>query len=112
MDSMIHRLHAHPEEPVLDIVVESAAVRLRPIVLTTVATVIGMAPLAYSDPTWGPLAFAIMFGLTFAIILTLGLVPALFYRYQLRLHDPRTRLERLRDRVRGIRTSLARLRRR
>lgn len=80
MDSMIHRLRAHPEMPLIDVVVESAAVRLRPIVLTTIATVIGMVPLSVSNPTWGPFAFAIMFGLTFAIVLTLILVPLLFYR--------------------------------
>ena len=80
MDSMIHRLRAHPDMPIIDVVVESAAVRLRPIVLTTIATVIGMVPLSVSNATWGPFAFAIMFGLTFAIILTLVLVPMLFYR--------------------------------
>jgi multidrug efflux pump subunit AcrB len=38
-------------------------------------------PLAFASALWGPLAFAIMFGLTFAMILTLVLVPVLFYRY-------------------------------
>jgi multidrug efflux pump subunit AcrB len=61
-------------------VVRAAATRLRPIVLTTVATVVGMVPLALSNASWGPLAFAVMFGLTFAIVLTLVLVPMLFYR--------------------------------
>jgi multidrug efflux pump subunit AcrB len=80
MDSMIKDIHAHPERPLIDIVVESAATRLRPIVLTTITTVIGMIPLAASNPTWGPFAFTVMFGLTFAICLTLILVPMLFYR--------------------------------
>jgi multidrug efflux pump subunit AcrB len=80
MDSMIRHLHAHPEKPIIDVVVESAATRLRPIVLTTIATVIGMIPLSFTNATWGPLAFAIMFGLSFAIVLTLALVPVLFFR--------------------------------
>jgi multidrug efflux pump subunit AcrB len=80
MDSMIKHLHAEPNKPIIDIVVESSATRLRPIVLTTVTTVIGMIPLAESNATWGPLAFAVMFGLTFAICLTLILVPVLFFR--------------------------------
>jgi multidrug efflux pump subunit AcrB len=80
MDSMLHHERAEPHKSRLDIVVESSATRLRPIVLTTITTVIGMIPLAAADPTWGPLAFAVMFGLTFAICLTLVLVPALFYR--------------------------------
>ncbi|HUX80944.1 MAG TPA: efflux RND transporter permease subunit [Candidatus Paceibacterota bacterium] len=80
MDSMIRRLHSTPERPIIDIVIEASATRLRPIVLTTITTVIGMIPLSMSNPTWGPLAFSIMFGLSFAIILTLVLVPVLFYR--------------------------------
>lgn len=80
MDSMIHQLRANPDRPLIETVVEASASRLRPIVLTTITTVIGMVPLARSNPTWGPLAFSVMFGLTFAICLTLVLVPVLFYR--------------------------------
>jgi multidrug efflux pump subunit AcrB len=80
MDSLIHNLRAHPERPLVDIVVDSAETRFRPIVLTTIATVIGMIPLALSNPTWGPFAFTVMFGLIFAICLTLVVVPVLFYR--------------------------------
>ncbi|MBI4087817.1 efflux RND transporter permease subunit [Candidatus Kaiserbacteria bacterium] len=80
MDSMIHRLKAEPTRPLIDVVIDSAATRLRPIVLTTIATVIGMIPLSLSNAMWGPLAFAVMFGLSFAIVLTLILVPILFFR--------------------------------
>jgi multidrug efflux pump subunit AcrB len=80
MDSMLHHAAAEPNKPLIDVVVESSATRLRPIVLTTITTVIGMVPLALSNPTWGPLAFSVMFGLTFAICLTLVLVPVLFFR--------------------------------
>ena len=80
MDSLIHNLNAHPDRPLIDIVVESAEIRFRPIVLTTIATAIGMIPLALSNPTWGPFAFTVMFGLIFAICLTLVVVPVLFYR--------------------------------
>ncbi len=80
MDSLIHNLRTQPQKPLIDIVVESSEVRFRPIVLTTIATVIGMIPLAISNPTWGPFAFTVMFGLVFAICLTLVVVPVLFYR--------------------------------
>lgn len=80
MDSLIHNLNANPDKPLIDIVVESAEIRFRPIVLTTIATAIGMIPLALSNPTWGPFAFTVMFGLIFAICLTLVVVPVLFYR--------------------------------
>ncbi|MDB5238115.1 MAG: acriflavin resistance protein [Candidatus Kaiserbacteria bacterium] len=82
MDSMIHHAKEDPNKPMLDVVVDSAAMRLRPIVLTTITTVFGMIPLAMSNPTWAPLALSVMFGLSFAIVLTLVLVPTLFYRAQ------------------------------
>jgi multidrug efflux pump len=64
-----------------DIVVEAASTRLRPILLTTVTTVIGMIPLSLVSPEWGPLAFTIMFGLAFSLLLTLLLIPILYTRW-------------------------------
>lgn len=64
-----------------EIVVEAAVSRLRPIFLTTVTTVVGMIPLAGASALWGPLAFAIMFGLAFSMILTLIMIPILTYRW-------------------------------
>lgn len=80
MDSMIHHVREETGKPLINVVVDAAATRLRPITLTTIATVIGMIPLTFANAMWGPLAFAIMFGLSFAIILTLVLVPVLFFR--------------------------------
>lgn len=80
LDSMIHLLKRDSHLSPMDVVVESASVRLRPIFLTTITTVIGMAPLTFASSLWGPLAFAIMFGLTFATILTLIFIPMMFYR--------------------------------
>lgn len=84
MDSMIHHAAEEPDKPAIDVVVDSSATRLRPILLTTITTVIGMIPLSLSNATWGPLAFTIMFGLSFAIVLTLALVPVMFYRSKTR----------------------------
>lgn len=81
LDSILHRLEHEQDRPLLDVLVDASAVRLRPIFLTTITTVIGMVPLAGASALWGPLAFAIMFGLSFAMILTLLFVPTLFYRY-------------------------------
>ena len=55
---------------------EAATSRFQPIVLTTLTTVAGILPLALSDPTWGPLGFAIISGLLFSSILTLLVVPS------------------------------------
>ncbi len=89
LDSILHRLDHEKEEAdegrtsknLRDTIVEASAIRLRPIFLTTLTTVIGMIPLARVSALWGPLAFAIMFGLAFAMILTLVLIPVFFYRY-------------------------------
>jgi HAE1 family hydrophobic/amphiphilic exporter-1 len=84
MDSMItHKASAYTgSDTLLDTVADAAVSRLRPIVLTTIVTVVGMIPLSRISGLWGPLAFSIMFGLTFAMILTLVLVPTLYYRFE------------------------------
>ncbi len=65
-------------------IVESAQRRLRPILLTTFTTLGGLIPLYLGGgPMYEPMAVAIMFGLVFATLLTLGVVPvlyALFFR--------------------------------
>lgn len=89
LDSVLHKLDKEEEQlkaghgtrNLRNVIVDASAIRLRPIFLTTVTTVVGMIPLAGVSALWGPLAFAIMFGLAFAMVLTLVLIPVLFYRY-------------------------------
>lgn len=95
MDSMQHLLRARPEMPLIEVVIEAANMRLRPIVLTTITTVVGMIPLTFASEIWAPLAFAIMFGLAFAMTLTLVLIPILFYRFPGRLASPRAAIGEL-----------------
>ncbi|MEO0974001.1 MAG: efflux RND transporter permease subunit, partial [Pseudomonadota bacterium] len=60
-------------------VLQSAQTRLRPILLTTVTTVGGLLPLWLGGgPMWEPMAISIIFGLLFATVLTLGVVPLLY----------------------------------
>jgi HAE1 family hydrophobic/amphiphilic exporter-1 len=81
MDS-IARIHKEEEQLSLEeVVVEAASSRFRPIILTTVVTVVGMIPLTIASPFWAPLAFAVMFGLAFSLLLTLVLIPILYYRW-------------------------------
>ncbi len=58
-------------------VVDAAVHRTRPVCLTAAATVLAMIPLTRSV-FWGPMAFAIMGGLTVATFLTIFFVPALY----------------------------------
>ncbi len=58
---------------------EAAQQRLRPILLTTATTVLGMMPLLWSGTAmFVPMAITIMFGLAFATALTLLVVPVLY----------------------------------
>lgn len=58
-------------------IVEATLRRARPVVLTALAAVLGMIPLAESV-FWGPMAVTIMGGLLVATVLTLLVVPALY----------------------------------
>ncbi len=81
MDS-VARIHRENHDMSLeDVVVEAASTRLRPILLTTIVTVVAMIPLTLVSPFWAPLAFSIMFGLAFSLLLTLLLIPMLYYRW-------------------------------
>jgi len=60
-------------------IVEASQQRLRPILLTTATTIAGLIPLYLGGgPMFEPMAVAIMFGLLFATVLTLGVVPVLY----------------------------------
>ena len=60
-----------------DAVVEATQHRLRPILLTAAAAILGMIPIM-SDVFWGPMAYAIAGGLAGATLLTLLFLPALY----------------------------------
>ncbi|MFQ6610154.1 MAG: efflux RND transporter permease subunit [Fidelibacterota bacterium] len=58
-----------------DAIVEAGMTRIRPILLTTVTTIIGLLPLTYAEKGWQPMGFSFIFGLGFAMPLTLVIIP-------------------------------------
>jgi multidrug efflux pump subunit AcrB len=68
-----------------DAVEHAVSQRIRPILLTTATTVLGLLPLALSESTlWPPLASAMISGLLASTVLTLFVIPALYnlmYRF-------------------------------
>jgi multidrug efflux pump subunit AcrB len=72
-----------------DAVVQACRIRLRPILMTSLATVVGLLPMAFKIETgseaYAPLARAIIGGLMSSIVLTIFVVPAaylLMYRHR------------------------------
>jgi multidrug efflux pump subunit AcrB len=76
-----HRLEEQGKS-VEDAVITSCRVRLRPILMTSLATIIGMVPMALKLGTgseqYAPLARAIIGGLTSSVALTIFIVPAAY----------------------------------
>ena len=92
--------HILEKKEAIKAMIEGGTARLRPVILTAITTVLGLIPLAIGlnidffsllsdlDPKiyiggdnvifWGPLAWTVIFGLTFATFLTLVIVPATF----------------------------------
>jgi multidrug efflux pump subunit AcrB len=88
-------------EDIKGVIIESGKSRLRPVLLTALTAVLGLIPLAIGlnfdffslitdlNPHffiggdnvifWGPLAWTIIFGLTYATVLTLVMVPVMFF---------------------------------
>ncbi|MCH8112964.1 MAG: efflux RND transporter permease subunit [Proteobacteria bacterium] len=62
-----------------DAVVTAAITRFRPILMTTITTILGLLPLIVSkDPLFYSMAIVIAFGLLIGTVLTLGIVPVLY----------------------------------
>jgi multidrug efflux pump subunit AcrB len=68
--------------PLLEAVVESCKVRLRPILMTSLATLLGMIPMALGmeagSEQYAPLARAVIGGLAVSVVVTVFLVPAVY----------------------------------
>lgn len=86
---------------VRDMVIQGGGTRLRPVLLTAITTVLGLVPLAIGlnidffsfvrhldanifiggDNTaiWGPMAWTVIYGLTFSTFLTLVVIPSMYW---------------------------------
>jgi multidrug efflux pump subunit AcrB len=62
-----------------DALIIAGKTRLRPILLTSMTTVLGSLTIA-GDPVWSGLAWSIVFGLSLSALLTLGVFPVLLFR--------------------------------
>jgi len=73
----------------IEVIIDTASKRLRPIVITTVTTVVGLAPMAYGlggrEEFLEPLGLTIMYGLLFATVINLIFVPVFYYVIEVKL---------------------------
>jgi multidrug efflux pump subunit AcrB len=82
-------------KPLIEATIDAGRTRLRPILMTTVATIVGLIPMALGigegSETNLPLARAVIGGLAVSTLFTLFLVPALYTaleRFSKRSHEP------------------------
>ncbi len=73
---------------VFDAVIAGGKSRLRPVLMTSFTTILGMVPMAFGtgegSATWRPMGIAVIGGLTFSTILTLFVVPVLYAILEIR----------------------------
>jgi multidrug efflux pump len=93
LSSYNHLRREHPELDYVALIVRAGAQRVRPVLLTTIVTILGLLPMAFNMSVdfvnrsivfgsqmslfWVPLSQAIVWGLTFATVLTLVCTPAM-----------------------------------
>ncbi|MEM7036461.1 MAG: efflux RND transporter permease subunit, partial [Bacteroidota bacterium] len=104
-----------------DAIIEGGATRFTPVILTASSTVIGLIPLALAlninfgtlfsdlDPQiffggdtavfWGPLSWTIIYGLGFATIVTLVVVPVMYYIFTTNTLVLRRKIAKVRRRI-------------
>ena len=78
----VTRIHRRQGMPIAEAVALACRVRLRPILMTSLATILGLVPMALAleagSEQYAPLARAIIGGLTVSVVVTVFLVPAAY----------------------------------
>ena len=89
MSQINNNLHekGNPENPIkvdnpIKGIVSAGALRIQPILVTTLTTVLSLIPITFADPSWKALGYAIIWGLSFATVLTLVIIPIQYVLWQ------------------------------
>ena len=96
---LIDRINQLREEGIdkLDAITEAAKSRLRPIMMTTLTTVLGLLPMAMGlgdgSEVRAPMAITVIFGLALSTLLTLVLIPVLYALFDRKAFVPKAPLD-------------------
>jgi len=86
-----------------DACVEAAGNRLRPILMTTLTTVLGLVPMAFfpgeGSELVAPIGKTVLGGLSFGTLMTLFLMPVIYAIFNKRADERKARSEARRERI-------------
>jgi len=81
LDKADRNIREHNMKP-RQAIANAGVTRLQPILLTSITTIAGIIPLTFADEFWFGLSIAIIFGISFATILQLFVVPMLYLKLE------------------------------
>lgn len=90
----INHNRRHKGMGLADAIKEAGPARLQPIIITSITTILGVLPISLTDPFWLTLGMAIVFGMMFSTILTLVIIPNIYYSFEIR-EERRNNLKKL-----------------
>lgn len=82
VDKIIKNIESKEFYSQYDAIINAASSRFIPVILTTLTTSAGIFPLVFIDSFWEGLAYTVIFGLSFATVLTLFLIPLGYLLFQ------------------------------
>ncbi|MFA7285165.1 MAG: efflux RND transporter permease subunit, partial [Candidatus Absconditabacterales bacterium] len=65
--------------PILEAIIDAGKTRFKPVIISSLTTILGIITLAFKDEFWAGLARTVVFGLLFSSVMTLISVPNLYY---------------------------------
>ena len=80
------RVHKMPLQEAIE---EAGPARLQAIMITSITTILGVLPVSLTDPFWLSLGMAIVFGMAFSTILTLIIIPNIYYSLEIKAEEKR-----------------------
>ncbi len=78
IDTLQKKRKEEPEAELSEILAETGRLRFKPILSTTLTTILGILPLAITDPFWRGLGISLIFGLIFSTVATLVIMPTVY----------------------------------